>query len=467
VQEQSADKENMGESCMPSFRQMIGTKRTIESEEIVHKTKRPLQDQPQNKNQSTEIQTLQASIKAQIAARSTMEVHLKYLEDHHRNLQQNDLKNVELERQLAVSLDSMVQLRAEMEVLKEECSQRARALAESEAIRRTIHENYMALRGNMRVYCRLKPGGDGNFAIESLQQLVVNGTKKTSVDGSCETRKSFSFNFDRVLSPAIDQHATFTEVEGLVQSALDGNNVCIFAYGQTGSGKTHTMMGDDKNEGIIPRSLRMIFNNCSSQANQLMNLEYSLSISFLEIYNEKLKDLLSTKSSNLNIKVNGEGAYVNGLCIKPVKNMEDIDSMLTQALRARTSAKTSRNENSSRSHALLTLHIQKKCGEDIKSNVIHLVDLAGSERRQDGESQKVYKEQCAINSSLSALKSTLHAIGSNSKHVPYRDSKLTFLMSKALMTERAKTLMICTIALQDENISESLSTLRFAEILVS
>jgi len=468
------------------------------------------------KNQLKERVLLQASVQAQIAARNSLQAHNDFLEARYRRLlsEQGSKKEKETIEQLQVQLleaqqetaslqEQILGLEQGMSDLDNRNTELIEALERAEVARRMLHEEYMSSRGNMRVYCRLRPtqetedDGDAcksraaRYAIEDggpggmHKKLRVDSEGGLAVDGITTKQRSWSFGFDRVFGPKEDQKSVFLEVQGLVQSVLDGYNACIFAYGQTGSGKTHTMMGcDAAGPGICPRSIQTLFQACNSR----LGKTYSLALSFLEIYNETLVDLLPNakpspkkddqlkpplKRSKSGLQIRHDGptstTYVDGLNIVDLRDEAHTSALIEKALTQRTVAKTRANDRSSRSHCVLSLYVTPKNdkGEELSSpSVLHLVDLAGSERLNHSRSDsdpKLLKEQCAINTSLTALKNTLRALANKQGHVPFRDSKLTYLLQNAWQSSSSKTLMICTVSQQVEHLNESLNTIRFAE----
>ncbi|GBG28938.1 Kinesin, putative [Hondaea fermentalgiana] len=339
----------------------------------------------------------------------------------------------------------------------------------------------MTLRGNMRVFCRLRPGTGAdafNAQTGTVGDLRVRAPASKTVDGRDEAAKVLHFKFDYVFPDDARQCDVFDEVQGLVQSALDGHNVCIFAYGQTGSGKTHTMSNHTgADPGIIPRALELILREHSQKPR----------LSLLEIYNEELRDLLAPVSADsqgkrsrnagkrkaassaaapkLRIRIDPKRGkpQLQGLSEVAISSAAHARDLLQRAEDSRMVARTNANERSSRSHVVLTLALDHADSNTTSS--IHLVDLAGSERiahAGSDRSAKQLKEQCSINTSLVALKNALRALATQQTHIPFRDSKLTYLLQDALESQTCKTLMLCNLSQDSENIPESLNTLRFA-----
>ena len=196
-----------------------------------------------------------------------------------------------------------------------------------------------------------------------------------------DMKECYHFNFDRVFEAACSQEAIFEEVEGLVQSALDGYKVCIFAYGQTGSGKTYTMQGSESSRGLIPRCLVKILKE--SEAMKASGWEWTLRVSFLEVYNEVLRDLLGDGQS-LHVIKHDElyGAVVTNMSSVEVKQLEEIQRLMARANQQRAMGATEMNASSSRSHSCFCMYlsgVNRELGCELHG-ALHLVDLAGSER---------------------------------------------------------------------------------------
>ena len=230
----------------------------------------------------------------------------------------------------------------------------------------------------------------------------------------------FNFDFDRVFGHQSTQEEVFDEVSQLVQSAIDGYNVCIFAYGQTGSGKTYTMEGDENMEklGIIPKTITKIFEETHGLVEK--GWSYKLEASFLEIYNEEIRDLLATeKGLKYDIKkvdTKSNEIYVSNLKVEDVTNGEKIGHLLKRAKKNRAVAATNCNERSSRSHSVFMLKIVGKNSITSESctGTLNLVDLAGSERLKDSGSTGLRLDETKnINSSLAALSKVMMALANN------------------------------------------------------
>eukprot|EP01104_Vermistella_antarctica_P017372 TRINITY_DN614_c0_g1_i1.p1 TRINITY_DN614_c0_g1~~TRINITY_DN614_c0_g1_i1.p1 ORF type:complete len:1209 (+),score=341.45 TRINITY_DN614_c0_g1_i1:157-3627(+) len=287
------------------------------------------------------------------------------------------------------------------------------------------------------------------------------------------------YNFDTVYGPASTQKKVFdTTVAPIVDEVLKGFNCTVFAYGVTGTGKTYTMEGrrdttqpgnpywSGEHAGVIPRATKMIFDHLESTAT-----EYTVRVSYLELYNEELIDLLSPDDHNKQMRmfdgaVQGKGVMVQGLEEVIVHNAEDIFSVLERSSHKRQVAETNLNKASSRSHCVFTVIIHTKeviDGEELlKVGKLNLVDLAGSENVQrSGAMNERRREAGMINQSLLTLGRVINALTERSPHVPYRESKLTRLLQESL-GGRAKTCIIATVSGSSASIDETLSTLEYA-----
>ena len=254
----------------------------------------------------------------------------------------------------------------------------------------------------------------------------------------------------------------------IVENILKGYNGTIFAYGQTGCGKTFTMLGDIKdkeNKGIIPRACSHILTRIASDKNNFE--KYNINCSFVELYNEKIFDLMEKEKVKKDLKQGPKGVFIKDLVNVPVSNLNDILRVLYLGDKNRTIGETAMNKGSSRSHCIFQINIEtfsKKNGiETVKNSKLNLVDLAGSERQSKTKAKGVrLKEANNINLSLSALGNVIGALVSKRKnHIPYRDSKLTRLLQDSL-GGNTKTLMMAAVSPADYNLDETLSTLKYA-----
>lgn len=381
---------------------------------------------------------------------------------------------------------AVFELKAEVETLD------AKALAE-EAVQKKLRNTIQELKGNIRVFCRVRPmlAADTTSDSEPVQVFDLGADKKAIQVQNPEGRSNAMgesktevkhFAFDHVFGESSTQDEVFGEVGQLVQSAVDGYKVCVFCYGQTGSGKTFTMQGPEDCEltpgctsaGLIPRSVEQIF----VEAEKLGKSGWSFEIyaSFLEIYNDSLFDLLDggrngkASGNKLEIKLEKGRAgktrpHVPELKQAKVSTPGEVYSLLTTAAEVRSTEATAMNERSSRSHSVFQLRvtgINSLTGENT-SGVLNLIDLAGSERtsksKVDGDRAKEANE---INKSLSNLSNCIMALANKDKHVPFRNSKLTHYLEPFLGGD-AKALMFVNVASEPQSFNESLCSLRFAQ----
>ncbi|KAL9346814.1 hypothetical protein Peur_061667 [Populus x canadensis] len=363
--------------------------------------------------------------------------------------------------------------------LQERLAETENQLVEGEKLRKKLHNTILELKGNIRVFCRVRPVLPDDGA--GSEPPVISYPTSTEalgrgIDVIQSAGQKYPFTFDKVFNHDTSQQEVFVEISQLVQSALDGYKVCIFAYGQTGSGKTYTMMGRPEapeQKGLIPRSLEQIFQ--TSQSLMAQGWKYKMQASMLEIYNETIRDLLWTNKSSstengapgkqYTIKHDANGnTYVTDLTIVDVCRMEEISSLLRQAAQSRSVGKTQMNEQSSRSHFVFTLRISgvNEGTEQQVQGVLNLIDLAGSERlSRSGATGDRLKETQAINRSLSCLSDVIFALAKKEDHVPFRNSKLTYLLQPCLGGD-SKTLMFVNISPDPASVGESLCSLRFA-----
>ena len=299
--------------------------------------------------------------------------------------------------------------------------------------------------------------------------------------------ESKTFNYDFVADESVSQETIFHKIaQPIADSWLEGYNGTIFAYGQTGSGKTYTIQGPgfddvcmleqaDQDRGIIPRSFEYMFNKLDQmmeEETEESKFEYLVRTSYLEIYNEQIMDLLNSTNQNLQVREDiKKGVYVEGLIEEISSSAHDMLNILKQGALRRHTGATLMNKESSRSHSVLSTTIETKVMKNglfnIKISKFHIIDLAGSERAKNTEAVgSRLKEAGMINKSLSTLGNVINSLVDvslgKSRHVHYRDSKLTFLLRDSL-GGNAKTLIIANISPASVSFGETLSTLKFAQ----
>lgn len=374
---------------------------------------------------------------------------------------------------------------SKLQVLGEyfDSAERLRSLIPSlEDNRRSLHNKLQELKGNIRVFCRVRPISRKSdevafLNIASDQTINENGKEVLRIlneDHPYHSLHSFrqnqrmnihDFEFDKLFGKDKSNKDIFPEISQLVQSALDGFNVSVFAYGQTGSGKTWTMSHAD--DGMIPLSFTKIFSDISDLKSQGWN--YDVEGQFIEIYNEQIFDLLSNSTESLKCEIKHDDeskrTTVTNVTIAKMKCANEALKYLNDAIKKRSTASTMANERSSRSHLVFMLKItgtHKELGK-LSAGTLNLIDLAGSERLRNSQAKgDRLKETQAINKSLSCLGDVIHGLARQSpQHIPYRNSKLTYLLKYSL-GGLSKTLMFVNISPLKANLSETINSLRFA-----
>eukprot|EP00559_Dactyliosolen_fragilissimus_P001821 CAMPEP_0184862676 /NCGR_PEP_ID=MMETSP0580-20130426/7092_1 /TAXON_ID=1118495 /ORGANISM="Dactyliosolen fragilissimus" /LENGTH=1285 /DNA_ID=CAMNT_0027360631 /DNA_START=179 /DNA_END=4036 /DNA_ORIENTATION=+ len=351
----------------------------------------------------------------------------------------------------------------------------------------------LKLQGNIQVCCRVRPLREDE--VERGMKRVVEPLSESELGCFDQRTKEWkSFVFDRLWGPDSTQRSVFQDVEPLSLSVVDGYNACIFAYGQTGSGKTFTMEGSGKgqNVGISYRTIKKIFNLLHDKArkheldiklnelqtngdtNEIPNraFAFSIKVGMLEIYNDEVYDLLApvskgigpSKKVSLDIR-RGEngGIEVPGLIKEEVNSLDEVISLLNKGNLNRATASTNMNEHSSRSHMVLNVEVATGFeGEPLTTGNLYLVDLAGSERvRKSAVDGQALKEAGHINKSLAALGNVMEALDRKASFVPYRDSKLTYLLQDSL-GGNSRTMMVVTVCPTADSFDESQHALQFA-----
>ncbi|KAI6658498.1 Kinesin-like protein KIF3A isoform X3 [Oopsacas minuta] len=338
-----------------------------------------------------------------------------------------------------------------------------------------IEENTKGEVDKVRVSIRSRPLSDieENAGYASVIEVdEVNGQIFISGKHLKSRSSNRSFTFDTVFGPTSKQLDIYNDTaRPIVNSVLEGYNGTIFAYGQTGTGKTYTMEGDRNDselQGIIPNSFAHIFGHIAKSEGEN---QFLVRVSYLEIYNEQVRDLLVKDPGDKIPKIHERpdiGVYVQDLLSCVVKSVDDMDKIMTTGNRNRAFAKTNMNLRSSRSHAIFTITVERSdLGADnelhVRMGKLHLVDLAGSERvKKAGVTGDQFKEATNINLSLTTLGNVISAlVDGKSTHIPYRNSNLTRLLQDSL-GGNSKTVMLANIGPASFNIEESVNTLRYA-----
>ncbi len=422
----------------------------------------------------TEVATLKGTISRNSATMVDYESQMSALKNKIEQLEeQSRLKDAfanELQKKLEAAQTLIIELEGKVQ--------------SGETLRRKLHNEVQELKGNIRVFCRVRPLLTSELSKldarmdEELNHFVLGGRTSDekeeiqmvqtveSANGNAQ-QKDYSFAFDKVFGPGSIQDTVFDEISQLVQSALDGYRVCIFAYGQTGSGKTFTMEGgngDPSQAGMIPRAVQQIFE--TSLALKEKGWSFAFEASYLEIYNETIRDLLSSGADDGKYEIRHQNGKttVTDLIVQAVTSPSEVMNLLAKAAHNRAVAETQCNERSSRSHSVFILRLtgENSITTEKVDGLLNLIDLAGSERlSQSGSTGDRLKETQAINKSLSALGDVIYALANKEQHVPFRNSKLTYLLQNSL-GGNCKTLMFVNVSPARHNFQETLCSLRFA-----
>jgi centromeric protein E len=319
----------------------------------------------------------------------------------------------------------------------------------------------------IRVGVRMRPLIARERKAKESQIWLLDTATQTILQKSSFKNNSegIRFNFNNVF----DGHSPTEEVynvlaKDIVISAMNGINGTVFAYGQTSSGKTYTIKGDGESLGVIELAMNDVF----SQIKESKNREFSLHMTYIEIYNETVRDLLNPEELNFPIYESKErGVYITNLNEVPVKTAKEVLMYMQEGEAHRHYGRTNMNDFSSRSHTLLTLLItskQTEAGADpskIRSSSLNFVDLAGSERlAQTKATGQQAEEGRSINKSLMFLGIVISRLSENQKHIPYRDSKLTRILQSSL-GGNSRTAIICNIGPGSQDREHTVSTLRF------
>lgn len=479
-----------------------GLKRRFEHEMEDEQSKRQRDLTQVNSQTAVDAQRSQIELDKKDREISAVQSDLQGLREHIERERKNNMdlrQNLDTASGNSVTLESSIRaLKARIEFLesgREEQSasferanqQMMDALAETneakeklrkeETMRRKLHNQVQELKGNIRVFCRVRPSLDSDPPTEVAQiqypdeseeskEIQVLGQEEKSSLGAI-SRKNNNFSFDRVFGPSTANGEVFDEISQLVQSALDGYNVCIFCYGQTGSGKTHTMSSLD---GMIPRAVHQIYETARELEDK--GWTYKMEGNFVEVYNENLNDLLGNpdeldkKKHEIRHDMQRGKTIITDANTVHLESPEMVETILKRAAANRSVAATKANERSSRSHSVFILKLlgQNHITGERSEGTLNLVDLAGSERlSHSGATGERLKETQNINRSLSCLGDVIAALGQGKEggHIPYRNSKLTYLLQFSL-GGNSKTLMFVMVSPLQAHLAESLTSLKFA-----
>ncbi|KAL4197980.1 hypothetical protein AMTRI_Chr03g137920 [Amborella trichopoda] len=334
---------------------------------------------------------------------------------------------------------------------------------EEQLLRKRYFNTIEDMKGKVRVFCRLRPLNEKE--IMERDRCVLTALDEFTIEHMWKDDKLKQHQYDHVFDDRASQEDIFEDTKYVVQSAVDGYNVCIFAYGQTGSGKTFTIYGSESNPGLTPRATAELFKILRRDRNKFT---FSLKVYMLELYQDTLVDLLIPKHSKrqrLEIKKDSKGmVVVENVTTVSVSSLEELNSLIFKGSEQRHTSGTQMNEESSRSHLILSIVIESTNLQTQfqAKGKLSFVDLAGSERvKKSGSSGNQLKEAQSINRSLSALGDVISALSTEGQHIPYRNHKLTMLMSDSL-GGNAKTLMFVNVSPAESNLDESHNSLLYA-----
>lgn len=320
------------------------------------------------------------------------------------------------------------------------------------------------MKGKIRVYCRIRPFSKTESEDASKNKMCVGINDQMSL--TVKGRFDHTYNFDSVFGPETSQDQVFDETKRLIQSAIDGFNVCVFAYGQTGSGKTFTIQGSESMPGLTPRSITELYHLIDG----MKSFDVSLSCYMVEIYKGELRDLLLPKNTKdrpkLEIRMNQQGQVnIKNVVLKPLSGEEDTTHVFETGLGGRQVRKTLMNDESSRSHLIFSIIIDvtNKLNGKKTSGKLSFIDLAGSESsKKTGTDKEGQAEANAINQSLSALGNVISALAEGAKFIRYKENLLTRLMQDSL-GGNAKTLMFVNCSPSVYNEMETKNSLEYAK----
>ncbi|KAH0970932.1 hypothetical protein GBA52_023088 [Prunus armeniaca] len=377
-----------------------------------------------------ELAVVKSTLATKNSEIASLQSNLKELEELREMKEDIDRKN---EQTAAILRMQGAQL-AELEVLYKE----------EQLLRKRYFNTIEDMKGKIRVFCRLRPLNEKEIA--DKERGTTTSVDEFTVEHPWKDDKLKQHTYDRVFDGNATQHDVFedTRASFLPFSSVDGYNVCIFAYGQTGSGKTYTIYGSDANPGLTPRATAELFKIMKRDSNKF---SFSLKAYMVEVYQDTLVDLLLPKNSKrlkLDIKKDSKGMVsVENITVLSISTYDELKNIIQRGSERRHVAGTQMNEESSRSHLIVSIVIESTNlqTQSVARGKLSFVDLAGSERiKKSGSSGSQLKEAQSINKSLSALGDVISSLSSGGQHIPYRNHKLTMLMSDSL-GGNAKTLM--------------------------
>ncbi|KAL1566700.1 Kinesin-like protein KIN-14E [Salvia divinorum] len=377
---------------------------------------------------------------------------------------QNNLRELEELREMKEDIDRKNEQTAAILKMQGAQLSEMEALYKEEQIMRKRYFNMIEdMKGKIRVYCRVRPLS--NKEISEREREALRNIDEFTVEHTWKDDKQKQHLYDRVFEGHATQDDVFEDTKFLIQSAVDGYNVCIFAYGQTGSGKTFTIYGSEGNPGLTPRAISELFRIMKRNDKKF---SFTLKAYMVELYQDTLIDLLlpkNAKRSKLEIKKDPKGmVVVENATVLLISSYDELRNIIERGSEQRHTTGTMMNEQSSRSHLILSIIIESTNlqSQSVSRGKLSFVDLAGSERvKKSGSSGDQLKEAQSINKSLSALGDVIGALSSSNQHIPYRNHKLTMLMSDSL-GGNAKTLMFVNVSPTHSNLDETYNSLSYA-----
>ena len=375
-------------------------------------------------------------------------------------------------------------LKKELTKEQENTTKLLELLEKERYLRRKIHNRYMYLRGNLRVMCRLRPFLSSEIKNKKSQMETIIIKNDSIIINELNKQPKY-FEFDYIFNEQSSQEEVYEEVTLLIQSMIQGNNICIISYGQTCTGKTYTIQGEQNNEGIASRASKELFEiidnllhkdtqkikgkKNSENYNNSYFIKGRITMTIIEIYNEQIFNLLEESTPNLSIYEDSNGnLIVPYLSPVNINSFDEASKLFKLAEKFRRTSTTEFNERSSRSHCIFSFYLKLTNNENkaIRST-LHIIDLAGSERITKGQNnnEKLKKEAISINLSLHSLSNVLNSIANKANYIPYRDSKLTHFLKESL-NENYNILLLLHISPNIKDLSETISTLQFGERII-
>lgn len=352
--------------------------------------------------------------------------------------------NVEMDRVLGEYKNDVERLRG----IEEE-------YARQRGIAGQLREELMDLKGSIRILCRIRPRMEDGGVVE----MKSSDETVEIQDGN----RRYSFLFDKVFEASATQQCVYREISPTVQSVLDGYKVCVFAYGQTGSGKTYTMEGEDGKDGMIASAVREIYG--AADGMRVCGWEFVGTCTYVEIYNEEVVDLFGGETRKISMVHEDGDMHLTNCTTQQIQGADEALGVFREAACRRRTGGTNCNSRSSRSHSIYTLRMtmeNRSLGQR-REGVACFVDLAGSERLGNSGAEGIrLRETQNINRSLSALGDVFNAILRKDGHIPFRNSKLTYML-QGFLSGNSRAVMLVNVSSDRSHLNETICSLRFAD----